>query len=241
MFVIGMCGAKRSGKDFGATILIETLERQGFKVVRTSFGAHLRHVTKQFFNCTDKDLEEDKDVMKTYRFVPSQFDMIMSQNGINVLAVAQIESRFMEKLADSGLQRVDVYEDRQHRAMAVQATGRNLLRTVGQLFRSYAESYWVDAALIHPDFSEKTVVVVTDVRMLNEAQKCHYLLEVNGRNVERDGHVTEQELPRRLISFTIQNNFDKSYELFLRTASSTIVARINQKFRVGVNKPEWLK
>ncbi len=186
--IIGLHGKLRSGKDTACQIIADNYER-GI-VLRKAFADPLKLSAARIFK-PDATLEEALD--------------------------------FCNKLKEQGY--VDVVVDA---GEGKHLTGRQFLQNYGtEAHRDvFGTNFWVDASLPRYDDirnSERTVfqidrdkdiVVFTDVRFPNEAERIHewggVVIEIyrdaHLRGVSDDNHASEVSLPRKLINFSIPNN-----------------------------------
>lgn len=115
----------------------------------------------------------------------------------------------MDKFKETGV----VYFDADLRDQRVHAalSGRQYLQNLGNEARTvFGENFWVDQVLPREPLNDTSTLVISDVRYPNEAERIRALggvvWEVVRPGVDSDGHVSEQPLPRELISYQINNN-----------------------------------
>ena len=93
-------------------------------------------------------------------------------------------------------------------------TGRELLQRVGDQARQvFGEEFWIDQVLPKEvpdeDYWSPDIIVITDVRYENEADRVHDLggeiWHVARPGLESDGHISEVPLPAGKIDVVIDN------------------------------------
>uniref|UniRef100_A0AAU6W0K0 Deoxynucleoside monophosphate kinase n=1 Tax=Pseudomonas phage Ulitu01 TaxID=3138550 RepID=A0AAU6W0K0_9CAUD len=228
--IIGMNGAKRSGKDFGATILIEELERRNYSVLRTSFAKALRSMAVAVSGCEPKDIDQRKDIVTVYRISLTGLGMWLRQMG---LLPGNDTDKFMlgweaAIKAQLKLQRnhsgVVFYPDMDGWEMA--GSGRDLLIVLGQAARQLDPQFWVKLLLADVAQSGQNIAVVTDVRPQNEAVACDFVVEVTSPGIEFEGTATESRLPEQLRHVSIENRLDATYGQAIRKLIPVIIKKL---------------
>ncbi|AWD90655.1 hypothetical protein [Pseudomonas phage Nerthus] len=227
--IIGMNGAKRSGKDFGATILIDELVRRNYTVHRTSFAKALRQCAVAVSGCDPKDIDDNKDRLSVYRISLTGLRIWLRQRG---LLPERATDKFMEGWAaaikdELKLQRkqakhaIEFFADEDGWEMA--GSGRDLLIVLGQAARQLDPLFWIARLQEEVAACGATVVVVTDVRPQNEACACNIVIEVSSSNAEFEGTATESRLPDHLVTYRVFNALDKTYGSLIRTLIPNII------------------
>lgn len=197
MQLIGLNGAKGSGKDTVASFVQDWAERRGVHAARRGFADKLKLSACRIFY-PDCDLQ----------FALEWANKIKDADGEGVGYFYTIkdyeESPFARDLLKtmSGRQYLQRYGTESHRDV-------------------FGEDFWVDQLLpvgsqvaVIKNFSDNSkypdFALVTDVRFVNEARRVAALdgvvWEVVRPGHEPDGHASEERLPPQLIDATILND-----------------------------------
>lgn len=203
MLLLGLSGAKRSGKNLAADAIIESLSAAGFQGCSRAFADLMKLSMARLFW---PDIEMD-DAIESFEALKSDRKYAFSvgryaglQGGVGAPMF------YMEQ----GAEVIDA-------RTFMQRFGTEAHREV------FGYDFWVDQLLPyggsehapewHRSFPEGTdVAIITDVRFTNEAQRIRNLGGLNYNIVRSgygsDGHVSEEGLPEDLIDRVITNDFD---------------------------------
>ncbi|AWD90609.1 hypothetical protein [Pseudomonas phage Njord] len=236
-YIIGFQGPKRSGKDFGATKLIEELRAAGFAVHRDSFARNLRTVAAQTTGATPEQLDAKKDVRGLFRISRPALLSVLRINGFLAEGDKEAEYDWIRAI-DHQLKlqmrqtSIGYKEESGTDTIVLECTGRDVLIIIGQAARMIHPEFWVRALAIDlSQLPDRTVVVLTDVRPENEARCCDYLIEVTSPFATFTGTATESRLPDHLVHSRIHNPGDATYGYTLRAEAATLRRLIAGKFR----------
>lgn len=222
MFIIGMHGAKRSGKDFGAAELKESLKREGHVNVHlTSFAKSLRQLAVFTTGCRPDQIDKEKDVRAVYHLSTIALQMWLGRipggwpraNPNDLLALLAEELRTQAK--HSGM---SYFHDIESEGYVIRGTGRDLLIVLGQLCRRLDPDFWVMRVREELDTlpQDNQVVILTDVRPENEAAACDFVISVSRRGYAFEGTATEAPLPDHLVHARLDNDGSNTYVKLLR-------------------------
>lgn len=235
MFIIGMHGPKRSGKDFGATILIEALQRKGHHVHRDSFARNLRELASVVTNCPPVAFDQNKDRLGKFSW---GYDALITGllllghgpkgDNLTVTQVGDWQNKW-EMAVDSELDIQSHFapitsSTTQDGNTSLVCTGRDILVILGQAARRISVSFWTDAlaedlkATQHPD----TLVVLTDVRPENEASFCDFVVTIENPRTEFNNHATEKPLPDHLVHAQVTNPGNETYGYAIKSVAEHV-------------------
>jgi hypothetical protein len=112
-------------------------------------------------------------------------------------------------------------------------TGREYLQKYGtEAHRDvFGQDFWVKACLPDGFLHMGTVVVVTDVRFPNEAERIHELggsvwQIIRGKQDDSDAHASEQPLDEKLIDAVVHN--DSNLVAFKESITSQVTETVNR-------------
>lgn len=223
MFVLGMNGAKRSGKDYAADVIINEMHRRGYTIQRTSFAKALRDMTVFVTACERRFIDELKDVPGEFKFNPFMLEVWLNQRGLphsNMNEWLDAIGHELGLQARNSANRIVVYGDHTKEGSIIQCSGRDLLIILGQAARRIDPDFWVRR--LAEELNEvaganlNLLAVVTDVRPQNEARACDFVLEVQNPGTRFEGTATETRLPEHLRHMSIENRMDASFAHELR-------------------------
>lgn len=220
--IIGISGAKGSGKDLLASYLVE---EYGYK--RIAFADSLKLICSQLTGLPLRYFEDPGLKEKAVHvdnewvnfFVSGEFNSQFSKeliSGINNVVANQ--SIFNKEWAV-----IDVFGSFQREAVRLYSewndashkiiTPRGLMKIIGTAFfrDKIDDEFWVKL-LEYRIVSSRNKVVISDVRWINEAWMvkhyggviCNILRDA--KIYESDGHESEQGLPEHLIDYYVDNN-----------------------------------
>lgn len=245
MFILGMNGAKRSGKDYGAIILGDELAHRGHPVYTTSFALALRQLT-YVVTGGDPDLfDKHKDLTCKFNFSIHNLYLGLTQigqgpKGDTATIVGQWQ-RDWQKAVDIELMQqarqakvpMKWHDSLEFDGIEMTCTGRDILIIIGQAARRIDPEFWVRrcAENIHNVCGswESGFVIITDVRPENEAAACDFVIEVTNDNTCFEGTATESRLPQHLRHVTVHNNMGKAYGNNLRMLADQLVLLMRGK------------
>lgn len=142
------------------------------------------------------------------------------------------------------------YDEEAMNQRSVRITGREYLQNYGtEAHRDiFGQDFWVDACLpMSLQYDYGKVIVVTDVRFPNEAERIHKLSgkvwEIDRPDKKKgDGHASEQRLPDELIDVTIRNHWGLDelrssirralIEELGRRVGSTALAQVENEYKI---------
>ncbi|AWD90746.1 deoxynucleoside monophosphate kinase [Pseudomonas phage Alpheus] len=222
MFVLGMSGAKRSGKDFAASIILEEMKRRGYRIHRTSFAKALREMTCFITGCEPKAIDRNKDVgNQTFVIHLSLLSIWLRQRGIEVDTTDKWELAINRELYDQQqVNRSLTFNTQSEGFIELTGSGRDLLIVLGQAARQIDPDFWVKRC--GEELNEvaganlNLLAVITDVRPQNEARACDFVLEIQNPGTKFEGTATESRLPEHLRHLTLHNFMDASFGNDLR-------------------------
>ncbi|ATW58182.1 hypothetical protein HOS47_gp23 [Pseudomonas phage uligo] len=235
MFIIGMHGPKRSGKDFGATILIQALQDKGFNVHRDSFARNLRELAVAVTNRPPQAFDQDKDRRGTFGWGTDTLLMGLrllghGPQGDNLTAtqIGEWQHRWLsaivqEQETQAGLSPITARLTPDG-DMELVCTGRDILIILGQAARRISVSFWTDAlaedlkATQQPD----TIVVLTDVRPENEASFCDFVVTIENPRTEFNNSATEKPLPDHLVHARVTNPGNETYGYAIKSVAEHV-------------------
>jgi hypothetical protein len=180
--IIGLHGKAQAGKDTSANFIEEYFEHTPLKIERRSFAFSLKESAVAALGIEVDD--------------PIAFCDLLKTEGASITT--------------------SWYDDEAMNQRSKRITGREFLQNYGtEAHRAvFGSDFWVDACLpksqsINDDYESK-LVIVTDVRFPNEAERIHnlggYVWEVERPEIEKgDAHASEQRLPDAQIDATIHN------------------------------------
>lgn len=245
MFIIGMSGPKRSGKDFGAVVLSDLLSRHGYPVYTTSFALALRQLTYVVTGCTVDDVDRYKDQTRRFNFSIQNLYMGLRQMGCgpkgdtatdvgcwqNMWSLA-IEAELMQQARNAKVP-MKWQDAADFDGLELTCTGRDILIIIGQAARRVDPDFWVRRAAenIHQTCGEwdNGFVILTDVRPQNEARACDFVIEVTADHAQFEGTATESRLPEHLRHVSIHNTMNKGYGNSLRLLVPRLVQLMQGK------------
>lgn len=186
--LIGLHGKARSGKDTTAQFILEQAEGDSFAARRDAFADRLKISAARALGFQG---DESECLMFCNDLkVAGRIELVWDNQVFNDLS----ENTTWEEWGISGREYLQYYGTEAHRQV-------------------FADDFWVDACLpLDLDHSGE-ILVITDVRFENEAERIH---ELGGEvwhilrsgDAAFDNHASERPLPVRLIDNTLVNNRD---------------------------------
>lgn len=237
MFIIGMHGPKRSGKDFGATILIQALQDKGFHVHRDSFARNLRELAVAVTNRPPQAFDQDKDRRGT--FVWSLDTLLM---GLRLLGYGltgdytatqfgKWRNKWMSAIEEELYLQMGTSSIRQSMVdgtLQLECTGRDILIILGQAARRQSISFWTDALAADLKSTQPydAIVVLTDVRPENEAAFCDFVVTIENPLTEFSNTATEKALPDHLVHARVTNPGNDTYGYAIKSVAEHVAQLI---------------
>lgn len=168
--VIGVIGAKRSGKDTFAIALIEEGRKRGYHYTRLAFADKLYQEVAEAFGVSIEFLRRD-DIKETP--VPE-------------LSLTNCKDATFVKIATELLESDPQYAETGHTLKAL--SPRFCLQKWGTDYRrkQCSDSYWRDVILVHIKNHPNDRFVITDVRFIDEADMLVEQFEATTLRVTRN-------------------------------------------------------
>ena len=89
-------------------------------------------------------------------------------------------------------------------------SGRDIVKGIGLLMRSYDERQFVDYVEYNINEDPNAIWCITDVRFDNEVRSVlasgGFLVKIKRPGVEYDGHITETEIPDNKVDYVVVNS-----------------------------------
>lgn len=236
-FIIGFSGPKRSGKDFGADILHESLSQKGLAVYRTSFAKALRQFATFVSGCDPRQIDIGKDVGDVEFNIDFEMMMVwLRQVGVLGELYTATEYRSVQRNWETAIRaecdqqmvnnpKLVAHMSPRFNGIELRGSGRDLLIILGQAARRASVSFWTDLLLREVEQFKDTYVIVTDVRPVNEAMVCDFIIEVDNPDCKFEGTATEAKLPPHLVSIVVFNPGDVTYLHNMRAIANHAVCR----------------
>jgi hypothetical protein len=196
MILIGLCGAKRSGKNTFARLVIQELEKNGVKSKEASWASILKVSAAKSLGYEFETADEYEQWADTFK----------EECSITIEIIDIMEEPEMKKVKSvSGRKFLQLYGTEAHR-------------------ETFGDNFWIEAFWADNDFSKYDVAFITDCRFENEAlsvlQKKGKIIKIENMSAEennqKDNHDSENGIPKNLITQVIKNN--SSLEDFEQTA-----------------------
>lgn len=203
--IIGINGAKNSGKSTTAEYIANFLDTAGYKVKVIMFAEPVKRIVCELTGCTMEQLElnEFKDSLLPKGFIDQKYDLV-DMDGNTLQKLATEEDAIYDQ--DFWLGRHTPTEMRESEQPK---TYRELLQYVGTEFGrdTFNNNIWINRAMSKISKSPTDAFIFSDVRFDNEAARISalgYVIHLT-RKPHKDSHSSEQGINEKFIDFTIDN------------------------------------